>query len=417
MPDNAIEIDRVSKRFILHPERRTGVKERFVRGRAPKGREFWALKDVSLSIPRGTSVGIIGHNGSGKSTALKVLAGIYRPTTGQVRVDGRVSALLELGAGFHPELTGRENIRLNAAILGMSKRQVDATMDDIIDFSGIEEFIDTPTKVYSSGMYVRLGFAVAVKADPEILVVDEVIAVGDEEFQRRCMDYLSELRRQGSTVVLVSHSMAAVENVCRDAVWLDHGRVLATGPASEVVSKYMAHVNADESFSGGGTGRGPEDVDANRVGTGEIKVTGIEVLDDSGELAASLVMERAGGIRVHYTASERVDQVVFGLGFVHESGVTAAGPNSRRTGLRSLEAGQGFVDFQMESVLLSAGTYAVSTAIVEGGHFFDFLDKAFSVRVVPSGVHEPGIMIQPGRWTGSRLADPAGIADRGTADA
>ena len=404
MAHNAIELEGVSKRFILHPERRTGLKERFVRGRAPKGREFWALNDVSLTVPRGSSVGIIGHNGSGKSTALKVLAGIYRPTSGRVSVSGRVSALLELGAGFHPELTGRENIRLNAAILGMSKKQVDASLDEIIEFSGIADFIDTPTKIYSSGMYVRLGFAVAVKANPEILVVDEVIAVGDEEFQRRCMDYLSDLRRQGSTVVLVSHSMTAVENICQDAVWLDHGRVLATGPAPEVVNRYIAHVNADAAASTAQSVGGEVDP-LDRVGTGEVQVTGIEVLDHQGVPTVSLVMEQPGAIRVHYNASEHLDRVVFGLGFVNELGVTAAGPNSRRQGMMSLEPGPGWIDFEMNPVLLAAGTYSVSTAVVEGGHFFDFLDKVFTVRVVPSGVHEPGIMIQPGHWSAA-LAGP-----------
>lgn len=407
MAENAIELDSVSKRFILHPERRTGIKERFVRGRAPRGREFWALRDVSMAIAKGSSFGIIGHNGSGKSTALKVLAGIYRPTTGSVRVDGRVSALLELGAGFHPELTGRENIRLNAAILGMSRSQVDASMEEIIDFSGIEEFIDAPTKVYSSGMYVRLGFAIAVKADPKILVVDEVIAVGDEEFQRRCMDYLSDLRRQGSTIVLVSHSMTAVENVCREAVWLDHGQVRATGAAQDVVNEYIANVNADAAGASAQLAEGRVDA-LTRVGTGEVKVTGIEVLDESGASTPSLVTEQPGIVRVHYSASEKLDRVVFGLGFVNESGVTAAGPNSRRQGLISLPSGQGWIDFLMDSVLFSAGTYSVSTAVVEGGHFFDYLDKAFTVRVVTSGVVEPGIMIQPGSWGSNRTTPGEG---------
>ena len=229
MTEIAIQADHLSKRFWLQTERRTSIKERLVRGRPPKAREFWALRDASFEIERGSTFGLVGHNGSGKSTTLKVLAGIYRPTSGRVTVSGRVSALLELGAGFHGELTGRENIRLNGAILGMSGRQIDAAMDGIIDFAGIGEFIDSPIKVYSSGMFVRLGFAIAVSLDPEILIVDEVIAVGDEEFQRKCFDHLFELRKRGTTIVLVTHALGLIADLCDRAAWLDHGVVQEIG--------------------------------------------------------------------------------------------------------------------------------------------------------------------------------------------
>ena len=208
MTENAIEAVGLSKKFLMAAERRTSLKERFVRGRAPEPKTFWALKDATFSVPKGSSLGIIGHNGSGKSTALKVLTGIYRPTSGTVTVNGSVSALLEVGAGFHPELTGRENIRLNATILGFTNREIDRFMDQIIEFADIGDHIDAPIKHYSSGMYVRLGFAVAVMVRPEILIVDEVIAVGDEEFQRKCYDYLYDLRRTGTSMIIVSHGLA-----------------------------------------------------------------------------------------------------------------------------------------------------------------------------------------------------------------
>ena len=249
MTQIAIQADHLSKRFWLQTERRTSLKERFVRGRSPKAREFWALRDASFSIERGSTFGLVGHNGSGKSTTLKVLAGIYRPTSGRVVVSGRVSALLELGAGFHGELTGRENIRLNGAILGMSGRQIDAAMDGIIDFAGIGEFIDSPVKVYSSGMFVRLGFAIAVSLDPEILIVDEVIAVGDEEFQRKCFDHLFELRKRGTTIVLVTHALGLIADLCDRAAWLDHGVVQEIGPAREVVDSYLRSVNEHEAHA------------------------------------------------------------------------------------------------------------------------------------------------------------------------
>jgi lipopolysaccharide transport system ATP-binding protein len=238
----AIEVKSVRKKFRVAQDRRTNVKEALVRrrGRGPRHRDFWAVDDVSITVPRGSTYGLIGHNGSGKSTLLKTIAGIHLPTSGEVLAHGRVSALLEVGAGFHPELSGRENIYLNGAILGMTKKQIAAAMDDIIEFSGLADFIDTPVKVYSSGMYVRLGFAIAVNLDPEILIVDEIVAVGDEEFQRRCLDYLHDLRERGTTIVVVSHSLAMIQQLCDRVAWLDHGHLVADGPAEEVCEQYLA---------------------------------------------------------------------------------------------------------------------------------------------------------------------------------
>ncbi len=247
MSDYAIETVEVSKRFKRHLDRRRSLKERIVRGRAKHTQDFWAVRDVSLQVPKGSVYGLIGHNGSGKSTLLKMITGIYRPTSGMIHVDGRIAALIELGAGFHPDMTGRENIRLNGSILGLSKKQIEASTDAIIDFSGLREFIDDPVKHYSSGMYVRLGFSVAVHMEPDVLLVDEVLAVGDEEFQRKCFDHLSSLRKAGRTIVVVSHGLGQIESLCDEVTWLDHGEVQQTGPATAVVSGYLARVNAEES--------------------------------------------------------------------------------------------------------------------------------------------------------------------------
>lgn len=264
MTDFAIETVAVSKRFMRHMDRRRSLKERIVRGRAKHTQDFWAVRNVSLQVPKGSVYGLIGHNGSGKSTLLKLITGIYRPTSGTIHVDGRIAALIELGAGFHPDMTGRENIRLNGSILGLSKKQIAASTDAIIDFSGLREFIDDPVKHYSSGMYVRLGFSVAVHMDPDVLLVDEVLAVGDEEFQRKCFDHLSSLRKAGRTIVVVSHGLGQIESLCDEVTWLDHGEVQESGPATAVVSSYLARVNAEESArnpritatreSGNGTG-------------------------------------------------------------------------------------------------------------------------------------------------------------------
>jgi lipopolysaccharide transport system ATP-binding protein len=245
--DSTIVVDHVSKEFRLHRDRAHSVKELITRRDRNSGADrFQALNDVSLEIPRGSMYALVGHNGSGKSTLLRCIASIYKPTSGSVRVDGRISTLLELGAGFHPDLTGRENVYMNATILGMSKKQIDRVYDDIVGFAGVEQFIDSPVKVYSSGMYVRLGFSVAVHVDPEILIIDEVIAVGDAEFQRRCFDHLYALRKRGVTVVVVTHGLNTVESMCDGAAWLDHGVLQLTGTGPEVAAAYMDKVNAAE---------------------------------------------------------------------------------------------------------------------------------------------------------------------------
>ena len=203
----AVDIQQVGKRFKRHTDRRNSIKERLVRGRARKPEDFWAVRDVTLQIPKGSVYGLIGHNGSGKSTLLKMIGGIYRPTEGSIATDGRVAALIELGAGFHPDMTGRENINLNGSILGLPRKDIQAVTEEIIEFSGLGDFINDPVKHYSSGMYVRLGFSVAVHMKPDVLVVDEVLAVGDEEFQRKCFDHLYALRRSGRTIIVVSHGL------------------------------------------------------------------------------------------------------------------------------------------------------------------------------------------------------------------
>ncbi len=437
MSDYAITAEKLSKRFWLHMERRTGLKERFIRGRAPRAQEFWALRDASFEIKRGTTFGLMGQNGSGKSTTLKVLAGIYRPTSGRVEVNGHVSALLELGAGFHAELTGRENIRLNGAILGLSKRQIDAAMDQIIDFAGLGDFIDSPVKVYSSGMYVRLGFAVAVSLDPEILMVDEIIAVGDEEFQRKCFDYLHELRKRGSTIVLVTHSLGLIRDLCDQAAWLEHGRIRDLGPGGAVVDKYLADVNdrevrtaqerlvaerersndrqgspapeASESKSEVvGTNDGVRDyaepslpaetASRPRIGSGEIRITGIDYLDGEGHPSPILLSGSPCTVRMHYSASQPISGAVFGIGFFNEAGVDVSGTNSRHSGAWRVERGSGYVDFEMRELLLLPSTYKVSAAIVDRGHTFDLADREYELRVRGRGDEDPGVARMPGNW-------------------
>jgi ABC-type polysaccharide/polyol phosphate transport system ATPase subunit len=247
---DSIEVDNVSKVFRLYKDRPGSVKEMFTRFGKKRYEDFWAVRDVTVNVGQGTVHGLIGHNGCGKSTLLRMMAGIHTPTSGRVTTRGRVSALLELGAGFHPELTGRENVYLNAAILGLSRKQTDALFDRIVDFSGLAAFIDSPVKHYSSGMFVRLGFSVAVHVEPQILLVDEVIAVGDEEFQRRCLDHLASLKKSSVTIVVVSHSMGVMQNLCDHVTWIDRGRVRSAGDPMTVIGDYLHEVNAEEEQRG-----------------------------------------------------------------------------------------------------------------------------------------------------------------------
>jgi len=234
----AIVVEGVSKRFRLYKERNSTLKSALMRRRRAVFEEFWAVRDVSFEVPRGSTFGIIGRNGSGKSTLLKMLARILHPDGGSIVMNGRSAALLEVGSGFHPELSGRENVYLNGSILGMSRREVEARFDEIVDFAGVRTFIDQPVKNYSSGMYVRLGFAVAVNVRPDILVVDEVLAVGDAAFKAKSAAKFKEFMADGRTIVLVSHSMGQVKDLCDTVAWLDAGRVRQVGPAAEVVAAY-----------------------------------------------------------------------------------------------------------------------------------------------------------------------------------
>lgn len=410
MTTPAIQVSGLSKSFTLHQERRNYLKERIVRGPGRSEGRFEALRDVSFEIPRGTTFGLIGHNGSGKSTLLKILAGVYRPTSGDVLVDGRVSALLELGAGFHGELTGRENIHLNGAILGLSRRQIEASIDSIIDFAGIGDFIDSPVKIYSSGMYVRLGFAIAVTLEPEILIVDEIIAVGDEEFQRKCFDYLFKLRNQGTTIVLVTHSMGLAAELCDSAVWLDHGRVQTIGDAPKVIDAYLADVNEREIGSRVVESGGETSGTAH--GSGEVVVTKVEFLGADLTPAALVSPGDPMTLRIHWRALEGVPDLLFSLGFVHENGLAIAGSNTMLQELRiDLPAGDGYIDYSLPAVPFLAGNWRVSTAIRSHGHTFDHQDKAFALNIrTRGGEPEGGAVRLSGRWSAPVLVDGASQA-------
>ncbi|MFZ4668653.1 MAG: ABC transporter ATP-binding protein [Microthrixaceae bacterium] len=399
---SAISVDGVSKKFRLQTDQAHSVKELVTRRDRRAGHDsFWALRDVSLEIEQGSMFALVGHNGSGKSTLLRCIANIYRPTTGTVRVDGRISTLLELGAGFHPDLTGRENVYMNATILGMSKKQIDASFDDIVEFAGVQEFIDSPVKIYSSGMYVRLGFSVAVHVDPEILIIDEVIAVGDAEFQRKCFDYLYDLRRKGVTIVVVTHSTGTVEAMCDGAAWLDHGELQLVGTGPEVAAAYLGRVNEAEREARDAAQTAV--VSTGGVAAEDVVVSGVEFLDADGRASGTAIHREPCTIRISYEAARPVSNPVFGIALHSGSGVHLTGTNTKIDDIDTGKIdGSGHVDFVIESLPLTPGDYELTVAINDEfvQHVFDRHDRAWRLAVREGTTLAPeGLMDLRGRWS------------------
>ncbi len=413
----AVEFSEVSKRFILQHDRPRSFQELAISFLKGNGRreEFWALRDISFAVPRGQSIAVIGQNGAGKSTLLKLIARILEPTDGRLTVNGRVSALLELGAGFHPDLTGRENIYLYSSILGLSRREIVQRFNAIVTFAEMERFIDVPVKYYSSGMYVRLGFAVAIHVDPDILLIDEVLAVGDEAFQQRCLDAIHRFRLQGKTIVFVSHDLAAVQNLCDRVIWLEKGRIHEEGPAYEVIDRYLRYVHRKEqadfppaSFpnergDGGETGELRK-----RWGTREVEITGVRFLDGSGRERQIFFTSEPLTARIHYKAHRRIEQPVFGVAVYRSDGLHVSGPNTRFSGypIEHIE-GEGEIDYTIVSLPLLEGTYEFSVACYDQmlQHAYDHQHRLYTFRVRTGRLHERfGLIYTPCRWEHRPLA-------------
>jgi ABC-2 type transport system ATP-binding protein len=388
----AVAVAGVAKRFRLYHERNQSIKAALLRGRRAKYEEFWALRDVSFDIPRGSTFGLIGENGSGKSTLLKCIAGILRPDHGSIRADGSLAALLELGSGFHPELSGRENVYLNGSILGMSKSAIAAKFDSIVDFAGIGEFIDQPVKNYSSGMYVRLGFSVAINVDPDILLVDEVLAVGDANFQDKCMEKFAEFRRAGKTVVVVSHAMGSLRALCDEVAWLDHGRLTAVGNAADIVDDYIDTGHAEREVSATGT----------RWGSGEIRLSSVELLDANGRPTSHVHTGDPVTLRIHYDAGESVEGPVFGFSLENVDGVYVWAQNTFDAGFDVPRIDRpGRLDLRIPSLMLQPGTFDLIAAVVDHTmtHTYDFRRHCLRFDVDLGTPRESGgIVALGGRW-------------------
>jgi ABC-type polysaccharide/polyol phosphate transport system ATPase subunit len=403
----AIELHGISKRFRFHGRPATTLKSavlELIRGRSPGSRErVTALSDIDLTVEAGQTLGIIGANGSGKSTLLKLVAGIYRPDRGTLRVRGRVAPLIELGAGFHPELTGRENVIINGIILGLSQREVRRRLDAIVEFAGMREFIDAPARTYSSGMYMRLGFAVAVHLDPDVLLMDEVLAIGDEAFARKCADRFAEFRRVGKTLLLVGHEAATVERWCDEAVWLDGGVLRAAGPPRKVIDLYRQAMSEQESdtlarsYAGPAAGTGGTDRD--RWGTGEIEIAGVRLEDSYGTERYVYGPGEPVTLRFAYHVHRRVDHPVFGFAIVRNDGLWVYGTDTSLAGIPLPELGtSGHVEVIFDSFGLIGGRYFVDVAAhAEDGTPYDYHSRRypFSVR---DDVAERGVVKVHHRW-------------------
>lgn len=360
-----------------------------------------ALKDVSFVVDRGEAFGIIGRNGSGKSTLLKLISGILKPTSGTVQISGRIAALIELGAGFHPEITGRENIVINGIMLGLTRREIDERFDAIVDFSGIREFIDQPVKTYSSGMYVRLGFAVAVHVDPEVLLVDEVLAVGDEEFSQKCVAKIQEMKYRGVTLVFVTHQLDQVRNLCDRALWLDHGEAEAIGDPARVVDSYLQSVSgttpAQSSEETAAPGQKEEEEE--RWGSGEVVLKRVALTDDKGRELVALGAGTAVAVDMDVEVRVPQDDFVFGVGIYHADGTCVYGTNTDLEGLMPQRLdGNGRVRFVVPSLELVAGTYRIDAAVhTRNGRAFDYRRGVLRF-VVGSRVHDIGIYRPKHSW-------------------
>ena len=403
MPSPLIEFRQVSKSYPIYARPGDRLKELVTFNRLKRHRDFWAVRDVDFSVNRGETFCVIGENGSGKSTTLQMIAGILQPTHGEVNVSGRVAALLELGAGFNPEFTGRDNVYLNASILGLSTAEIDRRFQQIVDFAEIGDFLHQPVKTYSSGMVVRLAFAVAIHVDPEILLVDEALAVGDIYFRQRCMRKVHELRSQGITIVFVSHAIGDVKAIGDRCLWLDHGRVRALGATDQVVSQYLAAMaEKDASYLELKPAAAERAVDRtpapevvttipnvdHRHGDGRAEVIGIAVLDENGRVLSLLEPNSRIVVRISARAKQAIAQPNVGFMLRNHLGVDFAGTNTIRENveLGPLDAGEVVtVDFHVDLPEIYPSAFSFSPAIAEGNlHHYkmcDWIDNAITLQM------------------------------------
>jgi ABC-type polysaccharide/polyol phosphate transport system ATPase subunit len=436
---NAITVTNASKTYRRYSRRRqfstlkSALLSRSLIGNLKPDETFSAVRDVTFTVPKGRTLGVIGRNGSGKSTLLKLVAGITKPSTGVVDVQGRISALIELGAGFHPEISGRENVFINGIMLGLTKREVTRRFDEIVDFAEMKEFIDAPVKTYSSGMYVRLGFAVAIHVDPDVLLVDEVLAVGDEGFTHKCLDKFAEFKRRGKTILLVTHSLGLVERFCDEALWMDSGEMKGMGDPKRVVGAYItavevseerqlaaADVRARESAAVVSpdhpasavlpdhpleTVEGPADMfraTEGRWGSREVEITDVQLHGPNGDAGHVFHSGEPLTVRMALRSPLEIDDFVIGIGLFNAEGVCCYGTNTSIEQLKGVRIfGDAEARFTIQSLDLVEGTYKLDVAIHKfDGYPYDYHRLLYTFRV-KSRTKDVGIYRPRHEWDSS----------------
>jgi ABC-type polysaccharide/polyol phosphate transport system ATPase subunit len=411
-----IRFDKVSKKFRLYHQKRPRSLQEAVIGLFQQHKQpeehAWILRDVSFQIEQGQTVGIIGKNGAGKSTLLKLMSQIVLPSSGTIEINGRVSSLLELGAGFHPDLTGQENVYLYGAILGLEKQQIQQRFDEIVEFAELGAFIDMPVKHYSSGMQLRLAFSTAMYVEPDILLVDEALAVGDQFFQRRCLNQIASLIESGVTVVLVSHDLDMVRRYCSRVIWFDDGVIKADGEAERVIETYLENSYNAHRTKGILARRlaSTEELEAaqrngeviNRWGSGEVEITGVEFLNAAGLSQQTFSVGQTMIARIHYRVAEKVNNPVFGAAIFRDDGLHLSGPNTKLANYAiPMIEGQGYVEYCIEQLNLLPGTYDFSAAVYDETttQAYDHQHRLYNFTVRAGKVKERiGVFYFPSHW-------------------
>jgi ABC-type polysaccharide/polyol phosphate transport system ATPase subunit len=379
LDDIAVEVNGLSKAFRLYTQRTQSAIERFLMLKQSRYEKLWALDDVTFDVPKGQVFGIIGPNGSGKSTLLKILAGIYQPTKGTFRINGKVAALLELGAGFHPELTGRENIYLNGSILGMTHNEMDERFAEIVEFSGLERFLDTPIKNYSSGMVVRLGFSVAVAIDPEILLIDEVLGVGDIAFAKKSFDRIQQYAYSGRTILFVSHDMSTVNYFCDRVLRLDEGRLVAIGDPKEVTEDYITSLRQRRSdIRGKGDMLFRDQLVRERKGTGEMAIESVKFFDPAGKETYLFKTGDPMRILIEYATKQPIETHVLYMSIHRPTGEAIIGPLQHE--MRETVNGPGHITINIDEIPLLRGEYMVTIGLFKANmvEAYDYHDKFYT---------------------------------------
>lgn len=421
-PENAIEVKNITKNFKVYLDKGSTIKEKvlFKKRRRYENREV--LKGISFEVKKGEAIGLIGHNGCGKSTTLKLLTKIMYPDSGTIEMKGRVSSLLELGAGFHPDLSGRENIYINASIFGLTKKEIDKRLEDIIAFSELEEFIDNPVRTYSSGMYMRLAFAVAINVDADILLIDEILAVGDTGFQTKCFNHLKRIKAKGTTIVIVSHSMGQIEQICDRSIWIHEGRIKAEGKPKEVDMQYLeymgeqrqviaekeekrkqqenlAKADVQETKKEDTSEKSVASEEKKRWGNGKAQITSVKMLKNGEKESVSFQTGDDITIQIAYKVNDAVEDAVFGIGIFRVDGLQCYATNTKIDMLDKFDLSKdGVAEIKLTDVQLLSGEYLLDVAIVNGSELpIDYYKEAYQFEMF-SAISDVGVMRLPHEW-------------------